>query len=107
MAWITPVTNRMSPDTRTTATDMNRIAGNLNYLTGGSFKDDYTNTDIVLKTDWVSLIDAVRFWNADITNGTDWTNFNLIEKTMADAYNGSVLPANNLYPSNTLYPQSE
>ena len=107
MAWITPKTDRTGAEPRTTATDMNRIAGNLNVLTSGSFKDDYTTSDIVLKTDWTSLINAVRFWNNLVTFGTDWTNFNLIESTMADAYNGSLYPATNLYPSNTLYPLSE
>lgn len=107
MAWITPVTNRNGPDTRTTETDMNRIAGNLNYLTGGSFKDDYTNTDIVLKTDWTTLIDAVRFFNSDVTTETSWNNLNLIESTMLSAYNGGVVPKTNLYPSNSLIPLSE
>lgn len=107
MAWITPVTDRTGPETRTVAADMNRIAGNLNELTGGSFKADYTNVDIVLEADWTALVEAVRFWNEDVTAATTWTNLNLIEATMAEAYNGSVTPANNLYPNETLYPRSE
>ena len=107
MSWITPKTDRSGPEPRTTATDMNRIAGNLNVLSGGSFKDDYTNNDIVKVADWKSLIEAVQWWNADITASTDWTNFNLIESTMSEAYNGGVLPSNSLYPSETLYPLSE
>lgn len=107
MAWITPVTNRMSPDTRTTATDMNRIAGNLNILTGGSFKDNYTSDDIVKLADWNALIDALRNWNHNITYETTWTNFNLIESTLKTAYTNGLFPAESLYPSETLYPTSE
>lgn len=107
MAWITPKTDRTGAEPRTTATDMNRIAGNLNVLTGGSFKDNYTNNDIVLKSDWTALINAVQFWNEDVTTDTTWANFNLIESTLADAYNGGVTPKTNLYPKDTLYPTSE
>ena len=107
MAWITPKTDRTGPEPKTTETDMNRINGNLNVLTGGAFKDNYTNTDIVLMTDWAALIEAVRCWSTAVTNGTDWANFNLIESTMAEAYNGGLVPSNSLYPSETLQPLSE
>lgn len=107
MAWITPVTDRPGPNTRTTATDMNRIGGNLNVLTGGSYKDNYTDSDIVLATDWTALINAVRFWNSDVTTATTWSNFNLIEKTLSEAYNGGIYPANNLYPRESLFPRNE
>lgn len=107
MAWITPVTDRTGAEPRTTATDMNRIAGNLNVLTGGSFKDDYTSADIVLRTDWDALIETVQAWNAAVTTSTSWQNFNLIESTMAAAYNGGLVPKTNLYPSESLIPLSE
>lgn len=107
MAWITPVTDRQGPNTRTTAEDMNRISGNLNVLTGGTFKDNYTNVDIVLTSDWKALTEAVQFWNRDVTDATTWTNLNLIEETLARAYNGGVLPSNNLYPRETLFPTNE
>lgn len=107
MAWITPKTNRTGPDSRTTETDMNRISGNLNVLTGGAFKDNYTNKDIVLISDWTALIEAVRFWNKDITNGTDWTNFNAIEAAMLEAYSGDLKPSNSQYPSESLKPLGE
>ena len=107
MAWITPVTDRSGPETMTTAADMNRIGGNLNVLTGGNFKDDYTDTDIVLKTDWLELIETVQFWDSNITTDTTWTNFNLIEQTILSAYNGGVIPSNSLYPRETLFPTDE
>lgn len=107
MAWITPITDRMGPKPKTTATDMNRIGGNLNYLTGGSFKDDYTDADIVLTSDWLKLVEAVQDWNQDVTAETTWTNFNLIEATLEAAYKGGLYPLNNLYPSESLYPEGE
>lgn len=105
MAWITPVTDRQGPDTRTTSEDMNRIGGNLNVLTGGNLKDDYTNTDIVLTEDWRALIETVQAWSSDVTEATTWTNLNQIETVIAEAYNGGVVPSSSLYPSETLYPE--
>ena len=107
MAWTTPKTDRTAPEPKTTATDMNRIGGNLNYITGGTFKANYTSNDIVLQTDWTALIEALRFWNANLTGGTNWADFNEIEQTLKEAHSGSVLPNNSRYPSNTLYPTDE
>lgn len=107
MAWQTPVTNRLGPETKTTAADMNRIAGNLNELTAGTLKADYTDNDIVLLEDWTAIIETAQFWNQEITAATTWTNLNLIEATTEAAHNGGTLPADNLYPSETLYPRSE
>lgn len=107
MAWITPVTDRPGPDTRTVAEDMNRIAGNLNELTGGSLKADYTDRDIVLGSEWKAIVAAARSWNEEITAATTWTNLNLIEAAAEAAYTGGIFPANNLYPRETLYPTNE
>lgn len=55
MAWITPKTDWTEAD-RCTAADMNRIAGNLTYLTVHTDgTNPYSNEMYVLLTDWHTL----------------------------------------------------
>ena len=44
MAWTTPVTDRINGQTRTTADDMNRIDGNINYLWATLLRTDFSNS---------------------------------------------------------------
>lgn len=109
MSWQTPVTNRTA-GSRTTATDMNRIAGNLNNVLGTTLKANYTDVDVVLGADWTALITqanniATMIGEEPATNLSTWDNLNHIEqitKTYHDM--GSLYPSNSLYPSETTYP---
>ena len=59
MSWQTPFTN-WTRNSRVTYTDMNRIAGNLNYLLpSANLKDDYTATDFVTVTEWNNICNAL------------------------------------------------
>ena len=60
MAWITPKTDWSQGD-QVTKDDMNRIAGNLNYLTAtASCRTTYTSDDYVYLSDWSDIRDAVQ-----------------------------------------------
>ena len=60
MAWQTPYTT-WSNGNRFTYDDMNRIAGNVNYLyPAASLKADYTNNDILTTTQWAALLSALQ-----------------------------------------------
>lgn len=111
MAWITPVTDRPSALTRTTADDMNRIAGNINYLWATDLKDDYTSDDIVTASEWDGIVDATNeiadlLELSEATESTHYSNLNRIE-SIAKAYKdlGPLFPAEDLYPANDLYPR--
>lgn len=83
MAWITPITDRPNEFTRTTAEDMNRIAGNINHLLGTNLKDDYVDTDIVTVNAWRRIIEEtskLNHFGLKITSKTDYVNLNNIEK---------------------------
>lgn len=94
MAWITPVTDRPNAQTRTTATDINRISNNLNILKGyvGDFdfiRQDFTDTDIVTKSEWDKIIYFAKRHNQyglNITYKTDYINLNTIELLTRYAY---------------------
>lgn len=59
MSWQTPFT-QWTQTSRVTYTDMNRIAGNLNYLLpSANLKDDYTATDFVTVTEWNNICNAL------------------------------------------------
>ena len=59
MSWQTPFT-QWTRNSRVTYTDMNRIAGNLNYLLpSANLKDDYTATDFVTVTEWNNICNAL------------------------------------------------
>lgn len=93
MAWVTPVTDRPNDDTYTTYKDMNRIAGNLNYLLGTNIKANYTEDDIVSMTQWNRIINSTKQLNhfgLKITSLTDYRNLNNIEKVAL--YNSIATP---------------
>lgn len=59
MSWQTPFTN-WTRNSRVTYEDMNRIAGNLNYLLpSANLKDDYTASDFVTVTEWNNICNAL------------------------------------------------
>lgn len=72
MAWITPVTTWSGSD-RVTYSDLNRIAGNINYLYPlANCKDDYTQNDFLTLSEfnkWTTalhLLVAVSGVNASV-----------------------------------------
>lgn len=86
MAWITPYTSWADTD-RCTYTDMNRIAGNVNYICSTSLKADYTQNDIVTLAEWNAIISALDTLAASYgytpddepDTTTDAGNFNAVE----------------------------
>lgn len=59
MSWITPKTDWLETD-RCTYTDINRIAGNVNYLLDSdTLKDDYTQDDVIALTEWEAILEAL------------------------------------------------
>ena len=87
MPWVTPVTDRSGPNTRTAWWDMDRIAGNINWLLGTSLKDNYIMgaryADIVTKAEWddiVSYSQQMDHFGLSITDSTLYSNLNNIEK---------------------------
>lgn len=82
MTWVEPVTDRPNSQTRTTATDMNRIAGNINYLLKTNIKANYTDTDIVTYTQWQRILQKTRLldhYGLAINDSTKYDNLNAIE----------------------------
>lgn len=65
MAWITPVTNRVSGASRMTYLDMNRITGNISYLYNYAKDHGYTITfDDLSKTEWTQNdLVSKQFWD--------------------------------------------
>lgn len=60
MAWQDPVTT-WSNGNRFTYNDMNRIAGNVNFLyPSANLKDDYTQNDFLTTTQWSALTSALQ-----------------------------------------------
>lgn len=105
MAWITPVTDR-STGARCDESDMNRIAGNLDWLatdaaqkqiySGATIsKTNYTNNDYVSVDDWTNILEVLN----DLVSGlnvttegaadmsTTFTNFNTVESITLAIYN--------------------
>lgn len=105
MAWITPITDR-STGARCDESDMNRIAGNLDWLateaaqkqiySGATIsKTNYTNNDYVSVDDWENVLevlnDLVDGLNVTIEGAADmsttYTNFNTVESITLAIYN--------------------
>lgn len=82
----TPVTNRMSELTRTTATDMTRIAKEAEYLGADLPKVTFTNADIVTEAEWNAIVNFAITLDEDITYSTIYTNLNDIESAFRDKY---------------------
>lgn len=86
MAWITPKTDWTDAE-HVTYDDMNRIAGNVNYLAGTSLKDDYTQDDVVTLTEWKAIITALNdlvenegyTMDGEPDESTTALNFNTVE----------------------------
>lgn len=111
MAWATPVTDRPNAQTRTTADDMNRICGNINYLWATLLKTNFVSTDIVTDTEWDGVITSTNeiadlLGLNEVTESTDYANLNRIE-SIAKAYWDllPLWPADDLYPAEDLYPR--
>lgn len=105
MAWITPITDR-STGARCDESDMNRIAGNLDWLATGAAqkqiyfgatisKTNYTNNDYVSVNDWENILevlnDLVDDLNVTIEDSADmsttYANFNTVESITLAIYN--------------------
>lgn len=129
MAWITPITNRVS-GALCNESDMNRIAGNLDWLASDAAshqlysgatitKTAYTNNDYVYASDWENILEVlnelVDGLNVSIeepaNTSTTYDNFNTVESiTLAiyDWYQMILAQANNNhYAGDTIYPQDE
>ena len=105
MAWITPITDR-STGARCDESDMNRIAGNLDWLatetaqkqiySGATIsKTTYINNDYVSVSDWENILevlnDLVDGLNVTVEGAADmsttYTNFNTVESITLAIYN--------------------
>lgn len=88
MSWQEPYTTWLETD-RCTYVDINRIAGNLNYLLDDdALKADYTQDDVITMSEWSDIVDAViglaeseGLLNVEEFPNTDATalNFNIVE----------------------------
>lgn len=59
MVWIEPNTSWLETD-RCKYTDINRIAGNINYLLGAdTLKADYTQNDVITLAEWNLILMAL------------------------------------------------
>ncbi len=111
MAWIEPVTNRIT-GARMTYIDMNRITGNLDYLTAdlsdfGKYagrtiaKTEWIRNDYVTRPDWKNILDvledvriAIGMTESDYPENpfpeanfsTGYENINNVEKLTLMAY---------------------
>lgn len=91
MSWITPVIDWSESD-RMTTTDINRIAGNLNYLyPAAALKENYTQNDFITYEEWASIISSlsdlvtVSGLSADVPGfDMDAATFNAVEDLTAD-----------------------
>lgn len=95
MAWTTPKTDWSDAD-MFTYDDINRQAGNINYLLpGANLKDDYTQDDVITLSEWEALLDALQ----TLIDTTEFTldgdfpdtsttglNFNNVEDLTQDLY---------------------
>ena len=87
-SWQEPYTTWLETD-RCTYADINRIAGNLNYLLDDdALKADYTQDDVITMEEWTDIVDAViglveseGLYNVEELPNTDATalNFNIVE----------------------------
>lgn len=78
MPWIEPVTNRVA-GSRTTATDMNRICGNILYKGGSLPKSSYISSDIVEAATWNKIVRYAKTSDPSVDYSTLYSNLNKIE----------------------------
>lgn len=106
MAWVTPVTDRTDGSAMMTATDMDRITGNIAYLFDYATQEGYAPTgSTVTKTSWtINDIIERSFWEAmlttlaniceaveyvpetDPTNAMEYENINVVETISRNLY---------------------
>lgn len=128
MAWITPVTDRIGGEV-CTATDMNRISGNIDFLateltahqlyTGATVQKTTYTLEYVTVDDWEdilsvlgSLTDALALENAGSADmSTTYTNFNTVESITLRIYERYEMllsqANNNHYSGDDIYPQDD
>lgn len=107
MAWVTPVTDRTDGSAMMTATDMDRITGNIAYLFDYATQEGHAPSgSTVTKTSWtINDIIERSFWGAMLTTlanicaaveyvpavepdyAMDWENMNNIETISYSLYN--------------------
>jgi hypothetical protein len=107
MAWITPVTDRTDGSAMMTATDMDRITGNIAYLfdyatqeghapSGSTVtKTSWTKNDIIERDFWEDMLEtlanicaAVEYVpDTDPTNAMEFENINNVEQISFNLYN--------------------
>lgn len=105
MAWITPVTDRMSDEPKTTYADMNRIANNMAEVGGSPLRTNYSYKSIVTKAEWDTIVAFCKAIDPFVNNSTTWQNFNRIEAALETAHTPSALyPSDSLVPSDNLVP---
>ena len=106
MAWVTPVTDRTDGSAMMTATDMDRITGNIAYLfdyatqeghapTGSTVtKTSWTINDIIERSFWEAMLttlanicEAVEYVpETDPTNAMEFENINNVETISRNLY---------------------
>lgn len=84
--WVEPVTDRANSKTRTTATDMTRIASDCAYLGGQNEITEYSLGDFVAESEWSKIISFAQTLDATITSSTDYLNLNKIEIAFKNAH---------------------
>lgn len=126
MAWTTPVTDRTS-GARCTITDMNRIAGNLDWLTteltahqlysGATIsKTTYIANDYGSILDWENILEvlndlseAVAIETGSADESTTYDNFNAVETITLEIYDRYQMILNqanaNHYAGDSIYPE--
>lgn len=124
MAWITPVTNR-TDGAYCTVTDMNRIAGNIDWLatelttyqlyTGPTVaKTTYVYNDYVTAADWTDILSVLDEMVKELVieagqadDSTTYDNFNRVESITLAIYDRlqEILKqsANNHYAGDNIY----
>lgn len=124
MAWITPVTNR-TDGAYCTVADMNRIAGNIDWLaseltthqlyTGSTVaKTTYAYNDYVSVADWTDILSVLNEMVAQLVidaeqadDSTTYDNFNRVESITLAIYDRMQLlltqSANNHYAGDNIY----
>lgn len=129
MAWITPVTNRTTGAIHT-ATDQNRITGNLDYLTtvlaehslySGAVvsKTSYTINDYISTEEWANLLEVLDDLQEALSlsateaasDAMTYQNMNVVESLTLQIYNQAqlVLKQGNLnhYPGQGFYSRAD
>jgi len=84
--WVEPVADRANSKTRTTATDMTRIASDCAYLGGQNETTEYSLGDFVAESEWNKIVSFAQTLDATITSSTDYLNLNKMELAFKNAH---------------------